>query len=101
LTPARSPTSRPTCPLSDHGRLARVWARFEAGREFALQRLRDLLAWGRTGRPELAELDLELSARSLLAIGEQAVRLVLADADEFSPGRYERFARQLLDLLGG
>jgi hypothetical protein len=32
----------------------------------------------------------------LLAIGEQAVRMVLADPEEFTPDRWERFARALL-----
>ena len=67
-----------------------------AGREFALQRLRALLNWGRDRQVGLAELDLEIAAQSLLAVGEQAVRLVLTDPEQFTPHRYARFARSLL-----
>ncbi|WP_328608198.1 TetR/AcrR family transcriptional regulator [Amycolatopsis sp. NBC_00345] len=72
-----------------------------AGREFALQRLRALLDWGRDRRPGLAELDLEIAAQSLLAVGEHAVRLVLTRPEEFTPQRYARFTRSLLGLLPG
>jgi AcrR family transcriptional regulator len=64
----------------------------EAGREFALDRIK--LALRTTPRPD--RFDLELAARSLLALGEQAAKLVLAEPDEFTPERYARFARQIL-----
>jgi hypothetical protein len=70
--------------------------RLEGGREFALSRLRDLLRWGHDRRPGLADLDLDLLALSLLAIGEQAVRIILSDPDGFTSERYGRFARALL-----
>jgi hypothetical protein len=41
-------------------------------------------------------VDLELTAISLLAIGEQAVRMVVSDPKQFTAERYERFARRLL-----
>ena len=69
------------------------------GRRFALEQLRGLLAWGSTRRIELASLDLELAARALLAVGEQAVRLVLTEPAEFTPERYGDFARGLLQTL--
>jgi AcrR family transcriptional regulator len=69
------------------------------GRRFALEQLRELLAWGSTRRTELADLDLELAARALLAVGEQAVRLVLTEPAEFTPERYGDFARGLLRTL--
>jgi AcrR family transcriptional regulator len=70
--------------------------RFEGGREFAFSRLRDLLRWGHDRRPGLADLDLDLLALSLLAIGEQAVRMILSDPARFTSERYGRFARVLL-----
>jgi AcrR family transcriptional regulator len=70
-----------------------------AGRSFALQQLRTLLAWGQGRRPGLDHLDLELAARALLAVGEQAVRLVLTEPEEFTPERYGNFARGLLGAL--
>ena len=69
------------------------------GRRFALEQLRALLAWGSTRRIELVDLDLELAARALLAVGEQAVRLVLTEPAEFTPERYGDFARGLLGVL--
>ncbi|HEX4253276.1 MAG TPA: helix-turn-helix domain-containing protein [Pseudonocardia sp.] len=69
------------------------------GRQFALDQLRELLAWGASRRTELSGLDLELTARALLAVGEQAVRLVLTEPAEFTPERYGSFARGLLRTL--
>jgi AcrR family transcriptional regulator len=80
---------------------AQVRDRFEAGRQFALGRLQELLVWGGDRRPGLADLDLELTAISLLAIGEQAVRMVLSDPEQFTADRYQRFARGLLAINSG
>ena len=77
---------------------AQVRHRFEGGREFALSRLRDLLRWGHDRRPGLADLDPDLLALSLLAIGEQAIRMVLSDPDRFTSERYGRFARALFTV---
>lgn len=78
---------------------APVRTRFDTGRRFALEQLTALLEWGRDRRPGLAELDLELTAISLLAIGEQAGRLVLSQPDRFTPERYRAFARGLLGTM--
>jgi len=86
--------------LPTHDAPEEVRGHIEVGREFALNNLRALLSWGRERRPGLAELDLELTAQSLLAMGEHAARLVLVNPDEFSPERYGKFARGLLAILG-
>lgn len=78
-----------------------VQAHRAAAEEFALGNLRALFTWGRTTRPELAGIDLELAARSVLAIGEQAVRLVLTQPEEFTPERYAAYARSLLAVVSG
>jgi hypothetical protein len=70
-----------------------------AGRRFALEQLRALLVWGSDRRGGLGGFDLELAARALLAVGEQAVRLVLTEPTEFTPERYGDFARTLLRTL--
>lgn len=70
-----------------------------ASRRYAFQRLRELLEWGRGRREGLADLDLDMAAYSLLAIGEQAVRLVLTDPTAFTPRRVGTFARTLLAAL--
>jgi hypothetical protein len=76
-----------------------VRAHVDAGMSFALARLRALLEWGLDARRGLEELDVELAAYALLAAGEQAVKLVLADPDTFTAERYERFARSILAAL--
>lgn len=77
---------------------AEVRGHLAAGRRFALQRLRDLLAWGRETTPALTELDLELTAQSLLAVGEQAVRLTLTDPAKFTAERYTNFTHTALRI---
>ncbi|MFJ4654617.1 TetR/AcrR family transcriptional regulator [Nocardia sp. NPDC088792] len=78
---------------------AQIRERFETGRRFALSRLTDLLEWGRDRRRGLADLDLELTAISLLAMGEQAARLVISQPDRFTPERYRQFAQTLLSTM--
>jgi AcrR family transcriptional regulator len=70
------------------------------GREFALNRLRALVEWGQSQQAGSGNPDIELLAQILLAIGEQAVRLVLTQPDEFTPERYEQFIPTVLKLLG-
>ncbi|MBJ8346928.1 TetR/AcrR family transcriptional regulator [Antrihabitans sp. YC2-6] len=72
---------------------------FEAGRQFALAQLRALLEWGRDQRPGLADIDLDLMAISLLAVGEQGARMVLNQPEEFTAQRFANFTRSLLDQL--
>jgi len=69
-----------------------------ATRQFALNQLHTLLETSRASHPLLAGLDLELAAQFLLAIGEQTVRLILADPASFTPQRFGHFARTLLHL---
>jgi hypothetical protein len=71
----------------------------DAGRAFALERIQDLLRLAPSQRPGLAGVDAELAAHSVLALAEQAAKLVLTDSARFTPERYARFARALLELL--
>jgi AcrR family transcriptional regulator len=71
----------------------------DAGRAFALERIRSVLRLAPSHSPGLAGIDLDLAAYSLLAVAEQAARLVLTDSAQFSPARFARFARGLLDVL--
>jgi hypothetical protein len=66
---------------------------------FALAQLRALLEWGRDHRPGLAEMDLELTALSLLAVGEQGARLLVSEPEAFTAERLGRFTRSLLDMM--
>lgn len=51
-------------------------------------------------RPEVPDdLDIELAARAIRDLGEEAGRMVLTDPDRYSPERYERFTARTLNLL--
>jgi AcrR family transcriptional regulator len=52
-------------------------------------------------RAELpVDLDVELTARALRDLAEEAGRMVLTDSERFTPERYERFVKSVLALLG-
>jgi AcrR family transcriptional regulator len=44
-------------------------------------------------------LDPELAARAIHDLAEQAGRMMLTDAERYSPERYERFARTMVELV--
>lgn len=51
-------------------------------------------------RPELPDdLDVELTARAIRDLTEEAGRMVLTDPHDFTPERYERFTRSLMQLI--
>jgi AcrR family transcriptional regulator len=78
-----------------------VLAHVEAGRAFALAQLRSLVKIGSANTPALSSVDSELAARALLAIGEQAVRDLLTDPDQFTVQRYSDFVRLAVARLTG
>jgi AcrR family transcriptional regulator len=45
------------------------------------------------------DLDVELTARAIHDLAEQAGRMMLTDPKRYSPERYERFARTMLELV--
>ena len=45
------------------------------------------------------DLDVELAARAIRDLGEEAGRTVLTDPDRYPPDRYESFVRSVLDLI--
>ena len=45
------------------------------------------------------ELDIELAARAIRDLGEEAGRTVLTNPDVFTPDRYERFVQSVLRLI--
>ena len=47
------------------------------------------------------ELDVELTARTLRDLAEEAGRMVLTDPDRFTPERYATFVRSVMRLVGG
>jgi hypothetical protein len=78
-----------------------VLAHVEAGRAFALAQLRSLVKVGSAGTSAVFGVDVELAARALLAIGEQAVRDLLTDPDQFTVERYSDFVRASVARLTG
>jgi AcrR family transcriptional regulator len=78
-----------------------VLAHVEAGRAFALAHLRSLVKIGSADISGVDDVDVELAARALLAIGEQAVRDLLTDPDQFTVERYSDFVRASVARLTG
>jgi AcrR family transcriptional regulator len=70
----------------------------EAGRAEVLARIERLVRWSME-RSELPRcLDVELTAHAIRDWSEQAGRMVLTDPEHYRPERYERFAREFLNV---
>lgn len=85
--------------LPPEGTPAAVREQVETNRTEVLERLQQLVLWAvrSSGAPE--ELDVEISARAILRLSEEAGRMVLTDPERFPPQRYERFARVVMSLV--
>ena len=71
----------------------------ETNRARLLARLTEFVGWA-VEQAELREdLDIEICARAILRLSEEAGRMVLTDPERFSPERYERFARTVMRLI--
>jgi len=71
----------------------------ETNRGRMLERITALVQWA-TRSPQLPDdLDVELAARAIRDLGEQAGRMVLADPERYPPERYERFVRMVVALI--
>ena len=71
----------------------------ERNRARMLKRIERLVQWS-IKRGELpADLDVELAARAIRDLGEQAGRMVLTDPKRYTPERYERFVTGVVTLL--
>jgi len=96
-------TARPTTwrivllPLD--GTPAIVRQHVETHRARILERIERLVHWA-INRNELpSDLDVELTARAIRDLGEEAGRMVLTDPKRYSPDRYERFVQSVMRLL--
>lgn len=71
----------------------------ETHRAKILERIERLVHWA-INRNELPpDLDVELTARAIRDLGEEAGRMVLTDPQRYSPDRYERFVQSVMKLL--
>src|ERR1700751_512578 len=71
----------------------------ERNRAQVLERLQQLVVWAADRSGIAVDLDVEIAARAILRLSEEAGRMVLTDARRFSPERYERFARNVMTLI--
>src|SRR6201995_3264506 len=71
----------------------------ETNRARLLARLTEFVGWAVAQAGLRAELDIEICARAILRLSEEAGRMVLIDPERFSPERYERFARTVMELI--
>jgi AcrR family transcriptional regulator len=85
--------------LPPAGTPAIVRQHVEINRAQMLQRIERLVTWALT-RPELPDdLDVELTARAIRDLGEEAGRMVLTDPEHYPPERYERFVETVMGLV--
>jgi AcrR family transcriptional regulator len=74
--------------------------RVERTRSQLLEQVEALMAWGIDERGGPHDVEVELLARSMLALTEEAGRLVLTRPDEFTPERVAAFAQALIGKIG-
>jgi len=85
--------------LPPEGTPAIVREHVETNRARLLARLTEFVGWAVAQADIRADLDIEICARAILRLSEEAGRMVLIDPQRFSPERYERFARTLMELI--
>jgi AcrR family transcriptional regulator len=85
--------------LPPEGTPAIVRNHVEDNRARLLERLEEQVEWAIERSQIPAELDVEISARAILRLSEEAGRMVLTDAQRFSPERYERFVHTVMRLI--
>jgi AcrR family transcriptional regulator len=85
--------------LPPEGTPAIVRDHVERNRAATQQRIEALVRWAieRSGIPH--DLDVELSARAIRSLSEEAGRSVLTDRETYSPERYQRFVLAVMKLI--
>jgi AcrR family transcriptional regulator len=71
----------------------------ETHRARTLERLKRLVRWAMDRAAAPRELDVELTARAIRGLAEEAGRAVLTDPERYSPDRYERFVQSMTRLM--
>ncbi len=85
--------------LPPEGTPAIVREHVETNRARLLARLTEFVALAVKRSGIRADLDIEICGRAILRLSEEAGRMVLIDPERFSPERYERFARTIMELI--
>jgi AcrR family transcriptional regulator len=85
--------------LPPEGTPATVREHVETNRAQLLARLTEFVALAVKRSGIRADLDIEICGRAILRLSEEAGRMVLIDPERFSPERYERFARTIMELI--
>ena len=85
--------------LPPEGTPANVREHVERNRAAVQRRIAAVVEWavGVSGVPP--DIDIELSARAIRSLSEEAGRSVLTDPEHFAPERYERFVLALMRLI--
>jgi AcrR family transcriptional regulator len=71
----------------------------ETNRRRMVQRIERLVHWSIDVHELPRDLDVELTARAIRDLGEEAGRMVLTDPQRYSPERYARFVESVMRLL--
>lgn len=71
----------------------------ETNRARTQERIAKLVRWAMTFPQLPDDLDVELTARAIRVLAEDAGRTLLTDPDSYSPERYEQFVRKVLRLV--
>ncbi len=71
----------------------------EINRARMLERIERLVRWAIKRRELPSDLDVELAARAIRDLGEEAGRMVLTDPQRYPPDRYERFVHAVMGLI--
>jgi AcrR family transcriptional regulator len=85
--------------LPPEGTPAIVREHVESNRARLLARLVEFVRWAVERSGIRVDLDIEICARAILRLSEEAGRMVLTDRERFSPERYERFVRTVMELI--
>jgi len=71
----------------------------ETNRAQTLDRIELLVRWAIEHSRIPAGIDVELSARAIRSLAEEAGRMVLVDLERYAPQRYERFVLSVMRLI--
>jgi AcrR family transcriptional regulator len=85
--------------LPPEGTPANVREQVERNRAAVQRRIEAVVRWAVSVSGVPSDIDVELSARAIRSLSEEAGRAVLTDPERFAPERYERFVITLMRLV--